>query len=361
MNTPTDIKTFREGEFRRFVISKSFKMDGDSEEKKHWQLLQSDLPNNQEFWKSFVVPLTNRIDESAKNSSIRFREGVDPLLQYISGANYSIFVHFAFARVIMSNWNEMSLDAVYTKLASAFDVFEALAIKFHLLLCECRGSKSPLLSELSKDVFLKIASDYYDNKYHTLYDFYSKIGKKPPPIHLPSVTEIFDEFFHSVSARKDYRTVSGQIRAFRNAIVHDVRIGMLFHTDKSLLVPKTSEISKYRHWSNVETAGKDAAIIGKDFHEVREQCKKDIDRSVRVVNELYKFILEQFISEFYNTGRSKLRQWFGVHFTEAVSELESQSTESPTRLDSLPHDASRTTQSSVASGIYVPTPGTTSP
>ena len=79
-------------------------------------------------------PLPERaIKRQDPPTQIGFGEGIDPTLQYICGANYSLYVHLTFAKVILTKWDDTSLDAVYTRLASAFDLFEALVIKFDLL------------------------------------------------------------------------------------------------------------------------------------------------------------------------------------------------------------------------------------
>src|ERR1039457_650202 len=140
MNTPMQPQTRNKDEFRTWLKEKSFENSGDDLERRYYAHLQSAFPRLEQFWRVFVVPLTNRLNNDKTRASIHFRDGVDPTLQYICGANYSLYVHLTFAKVILTKWDDTSLDAVYTRLASALDLFDAVAIKFYLLICYCRGT-----------------------------------------------------------------------------------------------------------------------------------------------------------------------------------------------------------------------------
>ena len=314
MTKPTQTLIFKEGEFREWLNKNSFAKNGDRHEQAYHLLVKTDFPRNEEFWQQFVVPLTNRMDPENKDAIIHFREGVDIRLQYICGTNYSLFVHLALANEILKNWNDTSLDAVYARLASAFDVFEGLVIQFHFLLCECRGIKSELVQELKLPEFLKLAEDYYTKEYAKLHEYYISVGKRVKPIHIPTKEAVFGEFFKKHPKRADYSTASGQIRALRNAIVHDVRVGMLINKDKEFLIPKASKVQDYRQWSKVLEAAGDEAKVARDFCEVKAQCQSDIKISMQVINELYGYILEEFHSEFYSKKRPSLRDCFGIKF-----------------------------------------------
>jgi hypothetical protein len=321
MNTRLETLTFKKEEFREWLETCSFGKNGDTFERKYHSLLDADFSRNEEFWRRFVVPLTTRLGGKKSDSFIGFRDGVDPLLQYICGVNYSCFIHFVFAKVALEKWNDTSLDAIYTRLASAFDVFEALIIKFHLLICECRGVKSELIEELSLDKFLEIAKAYYKKEYPKMLEHYVKVGNKVPPIKIPSGPSVFSEFFGADLKRTGYRTVSGEIRAFRNAIVHDVRIGMLNNEKGEILVPKASKISDYREWSKVQEAAKSPELVARDFCEVKAQCSGDIQRSLEAVNSLYETVLKKLDEEIYTPARIRLRELFGIQFQESAPAL----------------------------------------
>lgn len=312
MNPPAKRETRVRQEFRSWLKGVSFTNSGDRLERRYFHLL-ADFPRLEAFWRFFVVPLTERLKG---RQSIGFRNGVDPALRYICAANYSLYVHLVFAKIILTKWDETSLEAVYGRLASAFDVFEMLIIRFHLLMCECKKMKSPLLNELSEEGFLDLAKVFYHKNYESLFQLYLSVGKKPPSINIPSKGDIVNEYFKGNIYRSSHKTISTQeIRQFRNVIVHDVRIGG-FQIGDSVLVPKSSVIQKYRQWSDIAKVAGDADVIERDFCEAKTQCAYEVDRTVNVLNALYEQILKDFEEEFYTPQRSTLRDLFGIEFKE---------------------------------------------
>lgn len=314
MNNPNQTLIFKEEDFREWLGKNTFAKSGDSYEQKYHGLVLAGFRGNETFWRCFVVPLTNRINADNTDSIIHFREGVDDRLQFICGANYSLFVHLAMAEELINNWTDGSLDGIYARLASSLDVFEALVIQFYLLMNECQGMKSKAIEELQREEFLKLAAQYYDEKYPELHKYYIAIGKKVPPILVPTKVSILEECFVGHPKRAEYFTVSGQIRTLRNAIVHDVRVGMLRDGAEKILIPKPSAVPYYRQWSKVLAVASNHAKIGKDFCEVKTQCWSDLQNLKRVINELYGTMLERFENEFYSKDRSALRNAFGIKF-----------------------------------------------
>jgi hypothetical protein len=215
---------------------------------------------------------------------------------------------------LFRNWTDASLDGVYARLASAIDVFEGLAIQFYLVMNECMGVKSKLIDELKLEDFLKLAEVYYKEKYQDLHKHYIVIGKKVPPIDIPTKGSVLNECFDNHPKRSDYSRISQQIRTLRNAIVHDVRVGMLQDKDGNILIPKPTVVSQYRQWSKVQAVAGDHNRIERDFCEVKTQCKSDIQRLKHVINALYVFMLGKFQTEFYLHERSALRAVFGIQF-----------------------------------------------
>lgn len=321
MNNPNKTLIFKEDDFRGWLGKNSFAHSGDFYEQKYHGLVLDEFPRNEEFWRFFVVPLTNRMDSKNTDPAIHFREGVDDRLQYICGANYSLFVHLAMAKKNSDEWDDASLDAVYTRLGSAFDVFEALAIQLHFLFCECRGIKSALIEELKLPDFLKYAEAYYNKHYSNLHQFYVTIGKNVPPIKIPTRDSVLEEFFTGCEGLKNYLNISREIRTFRNAIVHDVRLGMLKNKKGEFMIPKSSKVTDYRSWAKVLAVAGDEGKISRDFSEVKDQCKSEILRTMQILNVLHGFILNQFQEEFYSQERSAIREVFGIKFQSGASEL----------------------------------------
>lgn len=348
MNMPLEPITIEKTKMREALQKFLFEKDGDKFERTHYLEANTHFPNIERFWQNFVIPLTNRFSIAPGSSRIRFREGIDPILQYISGANYSLFVHLVSARSAFANWSDLSLDTVYTRLASSCDVFEALAIKCHILICECSSMKSHSVEELTKEEFLSKAESYYDENYSKLKEYYLSIGKKVPPINIPTKTSILDEFLAASPDRKIYHTTAGHIRSFRNAIVHDVRVGSLIENEK-MLVPKPQSLHKYRNWFEVEHASGNPEVVARDFCEAKELCDNHITDLTKAINGLYGFILGRFIEEFYSTERAKLRDIFGIRFGE--NESPSTNLTPPAAMTELSHSFETKNTSTKVDGV----------
>lgn len=319
MTTPTNVISLDESALQKESNRLTFSNCGDDLERAYHERLNHYCPNIEVFWREFVVPLTNRIAPNSQNNEIRFREGVDPFLQYIAAANYSLFVNLALARNALDAWNDMmAQDTVYGRLASACDVFEALIIKFHLLISECRSLPPRLISDLTKEEFLKLAADHYDENYPTLKEHYLSIGKKTPSIEIPSKGAIIDEFFNAHGIKVKYRKAASDIRTFRNPILHDVRLGMLQTRDGGLLIAKPEVLFKYKKWHEVEEAAKDSAAIQKNFSEAKALCTQLADNLLKTINDVYAVLLQLYRAELYSTSSPKMRDFFGLHFETAI-------------------------------------------
>lgn len=312
---PTKTINTNESDLKAYLAKYSFAGNGDIFEQSKHLFANNSCPNIEEFWQQFVVPLTNRMESNSSRSGVRFRDGLDPLLEYICSANYSLFVHLVSASDASADWNPLSLDTVFTRLASACDVFEALSIKFHILISECSGVPSKVVEGMSIDEFVEAAKEFWHDKYPTLKKYYVDIGSKVPQLFIPTGESILKEFFAKAPSRKEYIRTAQLIRSFRNAIVHDVRVGTLKGDANWPLAPKPEKVSDYRQWSQVERVAGNSDLIGKDFCDVRELCNEYITRLTNAINNLYEYIVKRFKEEFYSSERSALRDVFGIHFS----------------------------------------------
>jgi len=316
MNKPTKILDVKKEEYIAWLAKNSFAADGDYYEQKYHKSVLDTFPRNEEFWRCFVVPLTNRIEQGNKDHSIHFRDGVDDLLQYVSGASYSLFVHLAVAQEQSSNWTDFSLDGVYARLASSLDVFEELAIRLHLMMNEFEGVQSKLVQELTLEEFLKIAEENYKTEYPNIYKYYISNGKKPKPLNIPTGPNILKECFNEKLKSSGYNKLAQRIRPYRNAIIHDVRLGSLKDGGGKIWIPKAEAVSQYRRWSQIDAVKDDHVKVQKEFCEVQKQCADEVRSAKETFNELYGDLLNRFNTLFYLEGASEFREYFGVHFIQ---------------------------------------------
>ncbi|MCJ7695746.1 MAG: hypothetical protein MUO40_10005, partial [Anaerolineaceae bacterium] len=207
----------------------SYKTDGDNYERNHGIFLSENFPNCERFWKFFVIPLTKRIAGYPTNllKNIRLREAMDPDLEDISITHYSIFLHLIYAHNHTELPIDSSIEEFYIHLASVYDLTDTFLEKIYFLLLKCRGGKSKLFNFLSRDDFIGMASNWYEENYSTVYNHYLSKGKYAS-MKLPNRKSLLKEFVYDFLSQKklwmEYSQHSLMIRTFRNVLVHDVQI-----------------------------------------------------------------------------------------------------------------------------------------
>ena len=305
----------------RFLEQASFQSSGDMYEQNYGHYLSERFPNCQRFWRVFIVPLTRRMDgyPNEFTSNIKFRQSIAPKLEDIASAHYSMFVNLIYAHQHLEIQMVSSVGDTYVHLASACDLAESVLEEWYLLLLMCRGGKSHLLQELSRDECLEIAGEWYDGNYQHFREYYLSRGKSPP-IRLLSVRDnLLKEYFGNSKERKNYARHSQSIREFRNVIVHDVQVGKIADLDGTTLVPRPTAIRNYRSWRQVAAAVSDQNVIRKDFVEPYQQSKKDMETLESLMDRLWSKMLDDFEEEFYSVERAPLREMFGMEFSSDPS------------------------------------------
>lgn len=309
MNAKIDLGTFRE--WRAKV---NFAEHGDKLERDYCTFVLNEFPNVQEFWRVFVVPLTTRLDDYPKPTrpSIQYRPATDESLQHICGANYSVYVHLAFAKAELSSWeDERSLETVYVRLSSAFDVFEALCFAFAKLIHTCKGSDPVGLEKLDEDAITKKASNFFRTQYSEAFKRFRQKGQAVN-VRLHTADKLLADFFSGTNTFGKYKNHSGNVRRMRNALVHDVRLERIQDQDGKIMLPKPAAVNRYRSWSEIQAAALNVETVQKDFNVPRIQAESDTKESMAILNSLYGKLLQDFDGEFFSAERSKLRDLFQV-------------------------------------------------
>ncbi|MFA6412500.1 MAG: hypothetical protein WCW53_07360 [Syntrophales bacterium] len=292
----------------------SFQANGDTNEQIYGGLVVPKFPNCELFWKLFVVPYTERISgyPYKLENQIRARQGNDPEIEDIGNTNYTIFLNLVYAHIHLHADNPSSLEDFYVHLGSSCDLAETFLEKWVFLLIKCRGYKSDILQHLTREDFLKLAGEWYDKNYLTLYEHYFAKGKATP-IRIPSrkniVKELFDKYLKNTGLISRYFKYSQSIREFRNVIVHDVQVGRLFDQNGNIYIPRPQVILKYKTWRQVFSAGNNEEKRN-DFRPMKQQMKSDIIELETILNEIWGLIIQEFILEFYSNDRKILRDMY---------------------------------------------------
>jgi hypothetical protein len=270
------------------MISKShFANEGDQFEQIWWIYFKERFPNHENFWRYFVVPLTKRIEPvKDPNERIRFRDGIPDDLKDIASLNYSMFLNLVYSYDHLHNFRLSSFEDFYMHLGSACDLAEEVLLRIYLLILECSCKKSPILQELNKVDFIKLAEQWYDTNYSKVYADYLKKGK-PSQIRLPARKYILDEYFEEDQDWNEYKRYSQKLREYRNVIVHEIQIGKLRGPGGILLVPKKEKILNYKKWANVFVAQQDIEKVKTDFIVMKEQMILDIGKLEIILNKLW--------------------------------------------------------------------------
>jgi hypothetical protein len=94
-------------------------LHGDGREKDWWPLISADFPAYQEFWRKYIVPLTNRVDPTINQQNnyaewAGARQGIDSIFEKMAMHHYSVFYFLARAtRAIRLDKSSYPEDVLY--------------------------------------------------------------------------------------------------------------------------------------------------------------------------------------------------------------------------------------------------------
>jgi hypothetical protein len=293
-----------------------FANDGDRYERSYWTFFKERFPNCEDFWRYFVVPFTKRIELGVEdpNERIRPREGISEDIKDVASFHYSMFLNLTYSYDHLKNFRLSSFEDCYTHLSSACDLAEEFLSRTYLLILECKGQKSEVLHELTKEDFLKLAEKWYDDNYPKVYEDYLKKGK-PAPIRLPSRRNVLDEYFKDQEEWKRYKRHSQMIREYRNIIVHDTQIGRIISVGGIPLVPKKEKIQNYKKWSHVFAAQQDIGRLKSDFINMIEQMILDIGNLEVFLNSLWTEPINDLRKLFFDDKNRILLKKYNIDLT----------------------------------------------
>jgi len=307
-----------------FLAQASFAQHGDRTERHHGQEVCQRFPGCEVFWRFFVVPATKRMlgFPEQLGSDVHYRDGIDPRIQDIVEVHYTAFVHLVAAHEVLDSGSSrvMWLEDFYSHLVSSCDLAETLIEKWHLLLLDCRSQSSRVLQLLSREDFLDLAAQWYDESYGQLYEHYLTKGKSPP-LKLPATKHLAREFLDNlgkVELWKEWCRGTQPIRDVRNALVHNTRLGKIMLRGpggSSERMPKAKEIHRYRTWRAVSAAASNPVRVLTDFVEPRAQAASHLDQVEQLLNQVWDVVISAGLREFYADGGALPGSLYDIRFT----------------------------------------------
>jgi predicted DNA-binding protein YlxM (UPF0122 family) len=288
----------------------SYKSNGDFHEIQSGHLITDLFPNSEIFWKSFITPLTNRVDPSFTNhdDKIRTRLNISTDIVDLSIIHYSVFLNLVYASTCLTTKQLSYFENFYAHLGSVCDLAEEFVTSLYFVTLECEEKETEILQNLSKTKYLKLARDWYDKHYSNAFTHYLSKGKTAP-FKILGRTNIIDEYFEGEKAWKDYFKLAQQLRTYRNVIVHNTQIGSQI-TPQGIFVPKISRIGDYKKWHQVFDVKKDK--FEKDFIERDSQMTQDLNDLKVALNNLWLKPFQHFDRLMYSDLNPRLLKKYDI-------------------------------------------------
>jgi hypothetical protein len=266
--------------------------------------------------------MTQRIEEypGLNCGDIRPREDATPVLQDIASAHYSMFINLVFAHLHLEDQRLYSHEDIYIHLASACELADRVLGMWYLARLKCQKEKSEAFSQPSweeaLEVLVKVGKglkEYYED----LVEYYLNHRRTQSIYFLPSENDLVHEYLEVLEYEGNYEKVRDDTKAYRNRIVHDVRIGRYLDTaEGTYRVPKVEKISDYKTWRAVAEVADETEVIERDFTEAYSQAEERIRLLETTLHDVWDVLIEDFLDEFYSDARDDLRQMFDVEFSD---------------------------------------------
>jgi hypothetical protein len=226
----------------------SLEKDGDKYEVRYWPILRNDFQNYETFWAKFIVPMTMRAD----GHGIGLKKEIDPLLESIAMAHYSVFYHLGGAAELYKSLDQEFAEDVLFHLSSATEMVERLIFTLANLESTLLGTGS--ISTLTDKEVSTLATEYALSKQYAKDFGRFKTRGQAVNIHLHNIDDVTKPFMQRISeqAAKDFenwQATAKQIRHYRNTLAHNPRLGILLDDGEKVYVPKEPILHKYELWS----------------------------------------------------------------------------------------------------------------
>lgn len=306
--------TANKQDFKKSLSNFRYNNEGDSYEKQSFQLLEKYFPNHEKFWTYYIVPLTKRIEsEESELLRIRNRENISNDVFEISIFHYSVFMKFCYAYEHINSNRAAAFDEFYAHLSSVCDLIEEFFLRIYQLICEITDKQIEVIQALSKNKFLKIASEWYDTSYNEVHKNYFAKGKFTP-IYLVKGKNILDEYFNDNKDWKEYKKYAQVLRTYRNTLIHSCLIGKIHTTNGQLLVPKKEKISNYKNLRKILDSVYIAERVKFDFVDMKTQMIEDFETMQKLLDKLWNVVLSDYDNHFFENPNDNLLRKYDIKY-----------------------------------------------
>lgn len=264
---------------------------GDFDEQHFGHYLASSLPNYEEFWATFIVPLTKR------PQAITFRPDVDPLLQRMAEAHYSVFWHLVAAHRLIKMAEKppgkmaLLFDSILFHMSVATEMVEDFLFIWAQIESRFENRRLSGVSPLSVDEAVAKVKKFVDSS--TYQKALGRFRERGRPISIPLHTEqdVFGSFLKSANAQAAYesfRITYQRVRHYRNVVAHNPILGKLMWVGdpSSLLIPREDKLHQYDEWWKVFQSPPRG-----DFVEAAELAATFLRQVEETINGLWQHII----------------------------------------------------------------------
>lgn len=280
---------------------------GDDAERRFWGYLKHTFSNYEVFWATFVHPLREHPEK------VRLRSSVDPLLQLVAEAHYSVFHHLVTVHRFLDRIENLEnpekrceeaallFDAMLFHLSAATEMAEDFLFAWARIYEEVKdiSSDDSFFSPWDEGRVMETAQRYFDAEYESNLEKFRN-GGPPVRIMLHNKSSVLHDKSSPLKgflvrlgnqvddARINFATQSRRVREYRNKITHNPVLGKLMK-EKKLWVPRRERIRDYDRWATVQTSS--PHDVSGDFVEATELVDALLHGTEKSINVLWQEII----------------------------------------------------------------------
>ncbi|MBU0495124.1 MAG: hypothetical protein KKA73_14835 [Chloroflexi bacterium] len=305
----------------------SLENDGDLWEQKYWHLIRESFPNYEVFWKTFIVPLSNRIQYRKDQ---RIRCNLDPVLEQLAMTHYSVFRHFITTHRLLGQADFAQLDklpqgdTVFFHLAATTEMIDRLLMIISRIKVKVRIQREPTFEEV-KPGFSQMEPDQarLQKEFTRLLETGRNMAFPICNIRDVAKTNLGDLGPDWKKDLGQFHGLSDKIRTYRNYFTHNPILAMQLDDGKQPCIPKYSALKNYaQSWSSVFYGANEddfvplEGLLWEYFNDLLQAANRLWGHLIPLLRELGE---ESAYREMANWGDWSQSDWLQAIETESVT------------------------------------------